>query len=203
MKPTQHILEQEDIGRHGLEKKLLWPDALDIECAMYAHFDVRKHIMVPNITNAMALLAFETDLLVINKSGYATGIEIKVSLSDLKADFKKRQYTEFDKVHPYTCKKGFERFYSKFKYFCYAVPCQLEKAALQHVREEFGIYSYSLYEYPVLPDLRLVRKPQKLSGYKWEGDQLFEVMRLGLMRLPALKFAVRASKYYTKTKKPA
>lgn len=57
-------------------------NTLEIETAIAMKLDIRKHIIVPNISWGAGL--HECDLLVINKSGYATEIEIKISKSDLK-----------------------------------------------------------------------------------------------------------------------
>ena len=50
-------------------------------------FDRRKCLIVPNVSWGM--LPYEADLLAITPSGKVTEIEIKRSLSDLKADFRK------------------------------------------------------------------------------------------------------------------
>ena len=62
---------------------------LDIEIAIMSAFNIRQNLIVPNISNQMCLVPFETDMLVLKPSGVAYGFEIKTSLSDLKADFKK------------------------------------------------------------------------------------------------------------------
>lgn len=104
---------------------------VDIEVAIMTEFDFRQNLIVPNISNQMGLVAFETDMLVLTKSGYAHGFEIKVSKSDLKADFKKRHHVNFNLEK--NGKVGLERFYAKFKYFSYAVPEQLKDCALELV----------------------------------------------------------------------
>lgn len=68
---------------------------IDIELAIFRLYDIRQHIIVPNVSDQMCLVPFETDMLVLTQSGYATGFEIKVSKSDLLADLKKKQYTKF------------------------------------------------------------------------------------------------------------
>ena len=88
---------------------------VDIEVAIMTEFDFRQNLIVPNISNQMGLVAFETDMLVLTKSGYAHGFEIKVSKSDLKADFKKRHHVNFNLEK--NGKVGLERFYAKFKYW--------------------------------------------------------------------------------------
>ena len=50
-------------------------------------FDQRSSVIVPNISWGM--LPYEADLIGISKSGQVTEVEIKRSLSDLRADYKK------------------------------------------------------------------------------------------------------------------
>lgn len=73
---------------------------IDIELAIFGLYDVRKHIIVPNVSDMMGLVPFETDILILTQSSYATGFEIKVSKADLLADLKKKQYTKFKNSYP-------------------------------------------------------------------------------------------------------
>lgn len=50
-------------------------------------FSIRNDIIIPNLS--WGLLNHEADLAILNKIGYLTEIEIKRSLADLRADFKK------------------------------------------------------------------------------------------------------------------
>ena len=51
------------------------------------YWGIRNNIIVPNVSWGM--LDYEADLLIMNKTGYVTEIEIKRSWSDFLADFKK------------------------------------------------------------------------------------------------------------------
>ena len=54
-------------------------------------FHARKHLaVVPNVS--WGLLPWEADLLVLSKTGYLTEIEIKISMSDWKADLLKKKF---------------------------------------------------------------------------------------------------------------
>ena len=54
-------------------------------------FQVRRHIaVVPNVS--WSILPWEADLLVLAKSNYLTEIEIKISMSDWKADASKANW---------------------------------------------------------------------------------------------------------------
>lgn len=133
---------------------------LEIEVAIMGEFDYRANLIVPNITDQMGSLAFETDMLVLTKSGYAYGFEIKVSKSDLKADFKKKHHAQFDIVR--NGKMGLERFYSKFKHFSYAVPSELREAAISLIPDFCGLYVFEKATYKLI----CIREPKKLFDYK-------------------------------------
>lgn len=59
----------------------------EIQALLAEHFGIRNNIIVPNVS--WGLLDYEADLLIMNKTGYVTEIEIKRSWSDFLADFKK------------------------------------------------------------------------------------------------------------------
>ena len=80
-------------------------------------FDQRSSLIVPNVSWGM--LPYEADLIGISKSGQVTEVEIKRSLSDLKADFKKRHR------HDYEC----------VTYFFYCVPESLVEKAKKAIFE--------------------------------------------------------------------
>lgn len=155
---------------------------IDIEIAIMRHFDFRQKIIVPNITSMMGVLGFETDMLVLTKLGYATGLEIKVSKSDLKADFNKRHMKAL--LDPFNEKRALERYYKKFKYFYYAIPEELLPDALELIPEYFGILCYVSKKHRFM---REARKAKTLFNYKWSDEEIVNVMRLGTMRIFSLK----------------
>ena len=59
----------------------------DIQASLASYFGIRNNIIVPNVSWGM--LDYEADLLIMNKTGYVTEVEIKRSWSDFLADFKK------------------------------------------------------------------------------------------------------------------
>ena len=60
---------------------------------------LRNEIAIPNLSWGM--LPYEADLVVINKTGYMREYEIKRSLQDLKADFKKKCYHDAEQVYQF------------------------------------------------------------------------------------------------------
>lgn len=69
------------------------------------------------------IFGHETDLVSVNKTGYATEVEIKISKADFKKDFDKSHYHE----------SGF------IKYFYYAVPYYMIDFALENAPEGVGV----------------------------------------------------------------
>ena len=59
-----------------------------MEIALANFFNPRQNLIVPNVWWGLDL-NHECDLLVVSKSGFATEIEIKTSIQDLKKDLKK------------------------------------------------------------------------------------------------------------------
>jgi hypothetical protein len=59
-----------------------------MEVAVAELIGYRNHTIVPNVSWGLGL-RHECDMLVLDKKGQFTEIEIKISLADLKADFKK------------------------------------------------------------------------------------------------------------------
>jgi len=102
------------------EKKRL--HAGDMEVTLARHFDYRQNLIVPNVYYGLGFW-HELDLLIVRPSGYAVEVEIKVSLSDLKADKKKRHQHHSNKI--------------KLLYF--AVPEFLEAQALELIPERAGL----------------------------------------------------------------
>ena len=156
---------------------------IDIELAIMREFEYNQNYIIPNITNQMNILKFETDMLVVSKSGYATGFEIKVSKSDLKNDLKKDQILNIDKI--FKSKSGIEFYYGKFKYFYYAVPTELQEIALKLIPEFCGLYTLEKTNKKFI--FKEVKKPTKLHNYKWNDSEIFEILRLGTMRIYGLK----------------
>lgn len=59
----------------------------EIEIAVALSFGWRSHLIVPRVSWGLSI--HECDLLIVNKSGYAYEVEIKVSRSDLLKDMNK------------------------------------------------------------------------------------------------------------------
>lgn len=160
-------------------------NCVDIEISIMNRFNFRENLIVPNISNMMGLVAFETDMLVLTKSGYAHGFEIKTSKADLKADFKKPQHTQIGEFR--NGRTGLERFYGKFKYFYYAVPEELKEVALELIPDFCGLWVLRKENYPSSPHFYQAKEPKKLFDHKWSEKDRYDLARLGTMRIYSLK----------------
>lgn len=164
--------------------------SLDIELAIMRKFDYNVNLIIPNISGSYGILAFETDMVVITPSGYAHGFEIKVSKSDLRADFKKTHHIEMEKMR--NGKTGKERYFGMFKNFSYAVPSELQEEALKLIPKFCGLYVYNqVNDYGFLS---CIRTPNLLFNYKWSQDQMYKAARLGTMRIYKLKEKINSDR---------
>jgi hypothetical protein len=96
-------------------------NSVEMEIALAGFFGYRQNQIVPNVS--YGLWIHECDLLIVSQAGYCTEVEIKISISDLKADFKKE--------HQHKSKK--------IKYFYYAIPEELKEKALPLIPEHAGL----------------------------------------------------------------
>ena len=152
---------------------------LEVELHLMKHFYFRQSIIVPNVTYVSQLVKFETDLLILSKSNYAHGIEIKVSKSDFKNDFKK----------PHIATLDMERYFKSLRYFSYAFPEKLLDFAKENVDERFGLFSIRkvVKDYGEWVFVDEVRKPKTLFFNKWTDEDRMKLMHLGCMRIYNLK----------------
>lgn len=147
----------------------------DIERCVADFFTPRINLVIPNVH--WGFLRYEADLIILTKSGCLYEVEIKISLSDLKADFKKRRFHDDKRI----------------KYVYYAVPHYLLEKAEPLIPEWAGILAIKpkakntsfmthdqLYAY-------LVRPPTPRSKYKATTQDRAVLGRLGTLRIWALK----------------
>jgi hypothetical protein len=157
------------------------PTCLEMEVCVARKFNIRQCIIVPNIS--WGLQIHECDLLIVSKSGYATEVEIKISLADLKKDANKK--------HAHTSQK--------IKYLYFAIPEKLLPYieyipahagifVLKRGKYNYGKYSDSPLEYSYVEK---VREPQKNPHSRaLFPNEITDVMRLGCMRIWRLKQTV-------------
>lgn len=154
----------------------------ELEKIVVEHFRPRQNLVVPNVSwgffgHSRNSDNHEADLLVCTDAGCLWEIELKVSKSDLLADFKKR-HSHFD---------------SRLKHVWFAMPFDLVATAEQLLDERFGIMYPEWREvetpYWVSSGWHIVvhRKPKQLSDYKATDKEKQELLRLCALRVWGLK----------------
>lgn len=136
-------------------------------------FGIRNNIIVPNVSWGF-FKTHEADMVIIDKAGFMTEVEIKRSWRDFLADFKKASTHDEGKV--------------SYKYF--AVPAEISGKVQQYLTEhdhkEWGVISYdeSARIYNIsYPSNNGYKDPTK----KLTTEEQLSIARLGCMRIWSLK----------------
>lgn len=142
----------------------------DIEVSIAKYYGVRQHIIVPNCyINFGTSADHECDLIVIKRSGYAEEIEIKMSKSDLKADFKKK-HGHIDE---------------RLQHLFYAMPVELYEQCKDLIPEYAGVLTITKYDDCAVT--RCVKAAPKKQCRKLTETEQLKIARLGVMRVWNLK----------------
>jgi hypothetical protein len=136
-------------------------------------FDFGRYAVVPNVGWGLGL-KHEADLLCLSKAMIFHEVEIKVTLSDLKAD-----------------KKKWHNHNSKFiKYLWFAVPDILSiDQSLEHIPDYAGLVRVSTYYSDIFLKQRyrteIIRKPKLRKGLFVKPSQeiIIKFLRLGVLRM--------------------
>ena len=102
------------------------PKIEEIEYWVAKEFDYRKNVVVPNVSWGLRDLGHECDLLVLRASGHCVEVEIKRSLSDLKAD----------KI------KGHRHSSQMIRELWFAIPADIYEKAVDHIPGAAGIITF-------------------------------------------------------------
>lgn len=155
----------------------------EMEKLIYTYFESGSLVIVPRVTKNNGwldteadpmiwknIVNHECDMLIVTKKYYLTEVEIKISLSDLKADFKKEHQHKDENI----------------KNFYYAFPEEMKEKAIELIPEEAGIliavkkHLNSGYEYR---EIECYRKPKINKEAKPINDiVLSRIYRLGYLR---------------------
>lgn len=171
---------------------------LEVEIALMDYFKFNQKDIVCGLTATFyGLVRFETDMLVLSTSGYATAIEIKVSKADLKRDLDKPHiqslhpelvFDEYKNYRSMHLGSKPEEWFPKIKHFYYAVPKNLEEAALAQIPPACGLLVvYNDGRVGLAGTYKNYRKPKQISNYKWTEEERMNLLRLGTMRQYSLK----------------
>lgn len=155
---------------------------LEMEVALAKHFDFERNVVVPNISHSF--FNYELDLFIITKSRYGYEVEIKVSLSDLKKDLNKHH----KHINP------------RIKYLYFAIPEKLinhvdiipSNAGILVVRKEEcqAWNNWRKMDKLITKErtaVRLLRRPQKRSDYKFTDNEYSHLILQGYKRIWGLK----------------
>lgn len=157
---------------------------LEVETRLMYYFEFVRNMIVPAVTNS-GTLRFEADLLILSPAGYATAVEIKVSKADLRKDLQKNHIKRIGERLEHSGKDAFKWYYEPLKFFYYAVPKKLEQAALEQIPDFCGLLV--LNDNGRYIEVNKVREPRQLFKTKWTEREIFNVLRVGVMRIPGLK----------------
>ena len=148
---------------------------VDMELALVAHFDYRRNLIVPNVHWGMNM--HECDLLMLSQHNYATEVEIKISMADLRADAKK----------PHGHRSG-----GRIKNLWFALPEKLKEKHLEKIEqlvpERAGILFVREDDDNWTPRVRMHRPPRgNANARNWTDEERYKLARLGALRIWNLK----------------
>lgn len=131
----------------------------------------RQNIIVPNISWGLGL-NHEADLLVLDASNRLTEIEIKISKSDLVADFK----------------KGHSHESAMISRLVYALPLDLLESCMPMIPRHSGIITVEWNQWAKTYVAKWYRVPKHNKLKRKPSDaEIKKLMQLGLMRIWTLK----------------
>ena len=145
-----------------------------IEIAVARHFNPRMNLIVPNIFWGLGF-NYELDLIIVTQSNYAWEVEIKISISDLKAEKKKNCFAH--------CSNKIRRLY-------FAIPDYIQKDAILLIPDKAGLLT-------VDRNLRvgIIRAPKiNKTARKLSETEIKKVSELAAMRIWFLKEKLLNSK---------
>lgn len=157
----------------------------EIELLIYnsIFYNKRTDVFVPNVSFGF-LSGYEADLLIMNKSGYVTEIEIKRSYNDFMKDFKKEFFHCDDRIRE----------------FYYCVPINILDKVLNKLVETKtyvnGVYYFTdnneLYfkshkDIPYIEDDLIVSSALRNKGRKLFLEEQIKLLKLGSFRIYNLK----------------
>ena len=153
----------------------------EMEKLVYWYFQDSSLVIVPKISGNnwwldtesdpiiwKNIVNHECDMLIVTKKCYLTEVEIKISLSDLKADFKKKHQHKDENI----------------KNFYYAFPEEMKEKALELIPKECGILIAVKKEAGIpYRKIECYRKPKINKEAKPINDiVLSKIYRLGYLR---------------------
>lgn len=146
---------------------------LEMEISISNLFDVRKNIIVPNISWGIDI--HECDLFIVRNTGYCIEVEIKRSKQDLKKDF--------EKVHAHKDK------HNRIKEFYFALPDYLYESCKELIGDN-GLILVSKWKSNKKTYIKAkihTKSKSDNSARKLTDIEILKVLKLGIMRVWKLK----------------
>ena len=144
----------------------------DIERAITRTWPTRQNLLIPNVSHGY-LPYGESDIIKVEKTGYLTEVEIKVSIGDLTREWNKRRWRMEWWVEAF--RKTIRRYYV-------AVPKDLYVHATMVIPEWVGAGIMTVENDPrAYAFTRVVAKPNKLAQKVTDKDKA-TLGRLGTLR---------------------
>lgn len=154
----------------------------EMELVISRYFRPRVNIVVPNVSWGMNV-RYECDLVVLNQTGYAHEVEIKISRNDLINDLKKKHHHD----------------HHDFRSLWFAVPTHLLKY-IEFIPRRAGILAVTSKR-----RVHVLAKPEiNHAARKYTDADRYKLARLGYLRIWTLKqkiFENNAKKWDTNKKK--
>ena len=102
-------------------------DASTLQVLVAQYAGILRNLVVPNVSNAF--FAWESDILVITPSGYATEYEIKISVADLKREWRKERWRNERLRRVFT---------NRIRRYVIVVPHTIAEKCLPHIPDDLG-----------------------------------------------------------------
>ena len=134
-------------------------------------FNLMSYLVVPNVWYGFSL-NHECDLLAISKSGYATEIEIKISVADVKKDLDKKHNHKDEKI----------------KYLWFAMPDKIYEKSLQYIPERAGILTLSKRDDTYFGDGYIQVFEKRTAIAEKYTNKITDVELKNLQRLMAMRY---------------
>lgn len=139
-----------------------------IEIALYDHFRFTKNDVITNIYIDCFKHEHDCDLIVIrNKSLHALEVEIKMSVSDLKAERKKQRYQRRGVDYYHDSDVGMDKIF-KEKWF--AMPEKMKQKGLELIPDYAGLLIVNEYG-----GVKIARKAKKLNSQPLTQEQRTDI----------------------------
>lgn len=160
-------------GKPPLPVKEPKPRCDYMEIAVADLIGFREHCIVPNVSWGLGL-GHECDLLVLDSKDRFTEVEIKISMSDLRKDFKKGHGHRSDLITR----------------LVYAVPQRMTEKAKELIPSQHGIIEVRWQPTSERFTAIWVRQCKHRKTQPPSQDRIRKFMHLGLMRIWSLKKAL-------------